>query len=64
MALNDLVNIGLNIASDPNNLIRTPGGRQVFEAAIFIAQQEVLVRVVLNSKASLRSVHIKNRLND
>ncbi len=61
MTLNDPVNIGLKIARDPDKLIGTPGGRQVFEAAIVIAQQEVVVRVVLNSEASLRSVHIKNR---
>ncbi|MFB2875597.1 hypothetical protein [Floridanema aerugineum] len=52
--------LGLEIASRPENLIGTPGGRQVFEQNVMIGNQQVIVRAVLNQIGNLRSVHIKN----
>lgn len=48
----------------PENLIGTPGGRQVFEQDVTIGEQQVRVRAVLNSLGGLRSVHIRRGEND
>jgi len=55
------VKLGLEIASRPENLIGTPGGRQVFEQDVIIGNQQLIVRVVLNQIGNLRSVHIRNQ---
>ncbi|MFB2920382.1 hypothetical protein [Aerosakkonema funiforme] len=60
LSLDDIVKLGLEIASRRENLIATPGGRQVFEQNVMIGNQQVIVRAVLNQIGNLRSVHIKN----
>ncbi|MBO1348472.1 MAG: hypothetical protein EBE86_014260 [Hormoscilla sp. GUM202] len=41
------------------NLIETPGERQVFEQDVVFSEQTVRVRVVLNAIGNIRSVHIR-----
>lgn len=53
------MNLGQSIAANLNNLIASPGGRQVFEQEVNIGQAVIKVRVVLNPLGNLRSVHIK-----
>lgn len=57
MSLEDVVRLGQYIASRPENLIGTPGGRQVFEDLVLIGAQQARVRVVLSPSGGLRSVH-------
>ena len=59
LALEDVVSLGQHIASRPENLLGTPGGRKVFEEVVAIGDQQVRVRVVLNPSGVLRSVHIR-----
>ena len=59
ITLNNLITLGENIAQNPENLINTPSGRQVFEKNVIIGEQVVRVRVVLNPLGNLRSVHIR-----
>ena len=61
ITLDDVAQLGIEVASRPENLIGTPSGRQVFEQNVMLGGQEVRVRAVLNSIGSLRSVHIRNR---
>jgi hypothetical protein len=57
--LRAVVKIGQKISSNPNNLIGTPGGRQVFQQTVNIGGNPVTVRAVLNPNGGLRSVHIR-----
>jgi hypothetical protein len=59
ITLDNLITLGENIAQNPENLISTPSGRQVFEKNVIIGEQAVRVRVVLNPLGNLRSVHIR-----
>ncbi len=57
--LGGIVRLGQRIASNSNNLIGTPGGRQVFQQSVNIGGNQVPVRVVLNPNGGLRSIHIR-----
>ena len=59
LALTDVLALGRRIASRPENLLGSPGGRQVFEAVVTIGSQQVRVRVVLHPSGALRSVHLR-----
>lgn len=61
ITLDDVLQIGQQIASCPENLIGNPGGRQIFEQYVNLGGQQIRVRVVLNSLGRLRSVHIRDR---
>ena len=56
---NDVIKLGENIAQNPENLVSSPSGRQVFEKDVIIGEQMVRVRVVHNPLGNLRSVHIR-----
>jgi RHS repeat-associated protein len=58
-ALKDAVKLGVEISSKAENLVGTPGGRKVFEQVVTVGEQNVLVRVVLNTEEKLRSVFIR-----
>lgn len=47
--------------ANAENLVSSPGERQVFEQAIRIGSQDVKVRVVVNAHGELRSVFINRR---
>ena len=57
ISLEDIIRLGQQIASRPENTIGTPGGRKTFEEMVTIGSQQVRVRVVLNPSGGLRSVH-------
>ena len=57
LSLEDIVRLGQQIASRPENIIGTPGGRKTFEEMVIIGSQQIRVRVVLNPSGGLRSVH-------
>ena len=57
LSLKDIVRIGRQIASRPENMIGTPGGRKTFEEIVTIGSEQVRVRVVLNPSGGLRFVH-------
>ena len=57
ISLADIIRLGQQIASRPENMIGTPGGRKTFEEIVTIGSQQVRVRVVLNPSGGLRSVH-------
>jgi hypothetical protein len=57
ISLEDIVRLGQQIASRPENMIGTPGGRKTFEEIVTIGSEQVRVRVVLNPSGGLRSVH-------
>lgn len=59
ITINDVILLGEKIAQNPENLISTPSGRQVFEQDVIIGEQLLRVRVVLNPLGNLRSVHIR-----
>ena len=59
LSLADVVSLGQYIASRPENLLGTPGGRKVFEEVVTIGAHSVRVRVVLNVSGGLRSIHIR-----
>jgi hypothetical protein len=59
MTLDSVVRLGRTIAGNTDNLVGTPGGRQVYEAVVRIGDQQVTVRAVLNPEGGLRSVHIR-----
>ena len=57
LSLKDIVRVGQQSASRPENRIGTPGGRKTFEEIVTIGSQQVRIRVVLNPAGGLRSVH-------
>ena len=57
LSLEDIVRLGQQIASRPENIIGTPGGRKTFEEMVIMGSQQIRVRVVLNPSGGLRSVH-------
>ena len=57
ISLEDIVRLGQQIASRPENMIGTPGGRKTFEEIVTIGSQQVRIRVVLHPSGGLRSVH-------
>jgi len=57
ISLEDIVRLGRQIASRPENMIGTSGGRKTFEEIVTIGSEQVRVRVVLNPSGGLRSVH-------
>ena len=59
ISLEDVVQLGQHIASRPENLIGTPGGRKLFEEIVMMGAQLIRVRVVLNPSGRLRSVHVR-----
>jgi hypothetical protein len=59
LTLENIVQLGEEIASHPENLISNPGGRQVFEQDVVLGGQQVRVRCVLNPLGNLRSIHIR-----
>ncbi|MBC6473461.1 MAG: hypothetical protein GDA48_12120 [Hormoscilla sp. GM102CHS1] len=59
LTLDDIVKLGQEIATRPENLIGTPGERQVLEQDVVFSEQTVRVRVVLNAIGNIRSVHIR-----
>ncbi|MEQ9672237.1 hypothetical protein [Coleofasciculus sp. G2-EDA-02] len=61
ITLDDVLQLGQQIASRPENLIGNPGDRQIFEQYVNLGGQQIRVRVVLNSLGRLRSVHIRDR---
>ncbi len=59
MTLRNLVDLGHKIISNTNNLIATPGGREVFEETVEIGSKSLIVRAVLNTAGKLNSVQIR-----
>ncbi len=59
LSLEEIVQLGQRIASRPENLIGTPGGRKIFEEMLMMGSQPIRVRVVLNPSGRLRSVHVR-----
>ncbi|MDX1920249.1 MAG: Hint domain-containing protein [Candidatus Caenarcaniphilales bacterium] len=57
--IDDLVNLGKQVASNPKNLVNTQGGNRAFDQTVKIGNQQVTVRSVLNSQNGLRTVHIR-----
>ena len=57
ISLEDILRLGRQIASRPENMIGPPGGRKTFEEIVTIGSQQIRVRVVLNPSGGLRSVH-------
>lgn len=61
ITFDDVLQLGQQIASRPDNLIGNPGDREFFEQDVNLGGQQIRVRVVLNSLGRLRSVHIRDR---
>ncbi len=56
--LQQQVNLGQRIASNPQNYIGSSGGRAAYQANITISGQTVPVRVVVNSVNNIRTIYI------
>ncbi|MDP5210229.1 hypothetical protein [Microbulbifer sp. 2205BS26-8] len=56
-SLDDQVELGKKIASNPSNLVNVRNGSQGFESVVKIGESSVRVRAVVNASGNLRSVY-------